>query len=104
MNKCDAVILASSYETFGVVYIEALACGKPVIGVKNGGAEDIIIDDVGILVDTNSKDNLSKAIVEMILNINKYKYTTIRSYFLNNFEKSIIIDKLKDVYVTCLNG
>ncbi|AID44901.1 glycosyl transferase, group 1 [Candidatus Arthromitus sp. SFB-mouse-Japan] len=104
MNKCDAFILASSYETFGVVYIEALACGKPVIGVKNGGAEDIIIDDVGILVDTNSKDNLSKAIVEMILNINKYKYTTIRSYFLNNFEKSIIIDKLKDVYVTCLSG
>ncbi len=71
---------------------------------KNGGAEDIIIDDVGILVDTNSRDNLSKAIVEMILNINKYKYTTIRSYFLNNFEKSIIIDKLKDVYVTCLSG
>ncbi|BAK81340.1 glycosyltransferase [Candidatus Arthromitus sp. SFB-rat-Yit] len=102
MNKCDAFILASSYETFGVVYIEALACGKPVIGVKNGGAEDIIIDDVGILVDTNSKENLSKAIVQMILNINKYNYTTIHSYFLNNFEKSIIIDKLKDVYVTCL--
>ena len=56
------------------------------------------------MANTNSKDNLSKAIVEMILNINKYKYTTIRSYFLNNFEKSIIIDKLKDVYVTCLSG
>ncbi len=102
MNKCDSFILASSYETFGVVYIEALACGKPIIGVKNGGAEEIINDKVGIIIDDNSISNIVDAMEKMICDYRHYEEETIREYFLNNFEKSIIIDRLKDVYRACL--
>lgn len=102
MNRCDVFILASSYETFGVVYIEAMACGKPVIGIKNGGAEEIIKDDTGIILDDNKKDSIAYAMEEMILNYQRYDKEFIREYFINNFEKSIIIDRLKDVYRTCL--
>ena len=60
MRRCDSFVLASEHETFGVVYIEALACGKPVIGTYNGGDEDIIKDYNGIIVEKNKicMDNL----------------------------------------------
>ena len=103
MNKCDAFILCSLYETFGVVYIEALACGKPVIAVKNGGSEEIINDDVGILVEKNDLDKIFDAMESMICNIEKYDSKLIRDYFIENFEKNIIIGKLKDVYKICLD-
>jgi glycosyltransferase involved in cell wall biosynthesis len=42
MNASDVFILPSYCESFGVVNIEALACGTPVISTKNGGSEYII--------------------------------------------------------------
>jgi len=41
MKKSDIFILPSYNEAFGVVYLEALACGCAVIGVRTQGCEDI---------------------------------------------------------------
>lgn len=103
MNECDVFILPSCYETFGVVYIEALACGKPVIAVKNGGAEEIVKDEVGILINNCNYIQIAYAMEKIMNDIQNYRSTYIREYFLNKFEKSIIIAKLKDVYKNCLN-
>ena len=103
MNKCNAFILCSLYETFGVVYIEALACGKPVIAIKNGGSQEIIKDKVGILLENDDINGIANAMEKMIYDSKKYDSEIIRKYFLDNFEKKIIIGKLKDVYKICLN-
>mgnify|MGYP003503500790 CR=1 FL=1 len=65
MNKCDCFVLPSRYETFGVVYIEALASGRPVIGALNGGAEDIINNLNGYLVPIDDIDKLAEKMLEM---------------------------------------
>jgi len=51
MSKCDALVSSSLVETFGVVLIEAMAFGRPVVATRCGGPEDIINGENGILVD-----------------------------------------------------
>ena len=98
MNKCDVFVLPSRYETFGVVYIEALASGKPVIGTFNGGAEDIVSKDVGILVEIDNIKDLSEAMEYMRKNNKKYEPDKLRKYCTEKFSANVIIKKIINVY------
>lgn len=64
--SCDVLILPSFSESFGLVLIEALACGKPVIGSDVGGITEIINDDVGLFVNPNKVSSIAKAIDTMV--------------------------------------
>lgn len=61
LQKSDFFVLPSKRETFGVVLIEALSCGLPVMALRNGGSESIINDSVGKLVSSETEfvDSLS---------------------------------------------
>ena len=98
MNKCDAFVLPSRYETFGVVYIEALASGKPVIGTFNGGAEDIVTKDVGILVNIDNIKELSYAMEYIRKNNKEYQHDKLRKYCTEKFSANVIIKKIINVY------
>lgn len=63
---CDVLVLPSFSESFGLVLIEALACGKPVIGSDVGGITEIITDDVGRLVDPKKVSSIAKTIDKLI--------------------------------------
>ncbi len=63
MNACDVFVLPSMRESFGVVQIEAMACGKPVVATINGGSEEIISDErVGLLVTAGDSEELAEGI------------------------------------------
>ena len=64
--SCDVLVLPSFSESFGLVLIEALACGKPVIGSNVGGITEIINDDVCLLVDPNKVSSIAGAIDKVI--------------------------------------
>lgn len=98
MSNCNIFVLPSRFETFGVVLIEALANGKPVISTRNGGANDIVTDENGVLVDIDDIEGLGKAMVDLKLNYNKYNEEEIRNSCINKYSKKIITRQLEKVY------
>ena len=98
MRKCDAFALPSEHETFGVVYIEALACGKPVIGANNGGAEDIIEEYNGIIANKNDVDSIKDALIEIKENYNIYNKNLIRKKVVDKYSEEVLVQFIKGVY------
>ncbi len=74
-NACDVFIMPSreilgrgEVEGFGIVYIEASACGKPVIGGKGGGTSDAILDEeTGLLVNPLDEKEIAKALIRLLM-------------------------------------
>mgnify|MGYP004497868759 CR=1 FL=1 len=98
INECDGFVLASEHETFGVVYIEALALGKPVLGTKNGGAEDIIKDYNGILVENKNHKALVEGLKLFVEKIYCFDKQLIIKKCMDNYDEKVIISKIIEVY------
>lgn len=98
MKACDVFVLPSRYETFGVVYVEAMACGKPVIAAANGGPDDFVTDRNGILIPPGDTKCLQRALEEMYEQHRKYNADTIRESVENQFSGSAVVRQLEQVY------
>lgn len=104
MKETNVFVLPSEYETFGVVVIEALALGKPVIATKCGGPESIVTPDVGLLIEKNSIKDMSKAMKYIANNYKNYDSAIIRDYCNENFSETAVAIKLKNIYRKILQG
>jgi glycosyltransferase involved in cell wall biosynthesis len=102
-SRLDIFVLASDYETFGIVLIEAMSCGIPVIATKCGGPQEIITQETGLLVERNNPSELANAINKMSENLERYNNTSIRNYAESKFGKSVFLAKISDVYSATLN-
>jgi phosphatidylinositol alpha-1,6-mannosyltransferase len=73
-GMCDVFVMPSradlgacDVEGFGMVYLEANACGKPVIAGKSGGIADAVLDgETGLLVPPDSPETLADSICRML--------------------------------------
>ena len=101
MKQYDIFSLPSYKEGFGMVYIEAMAQGIPVIGVKGEGIEDAIENGVnGFLVERKNIEELVKIMKFLIENpykridIGKCAIETV----LNKFTWNVNADKMISIY------
>ena len=90
MQQANCFVLSSKVETFGVVLIEAMACGIPVISTKCGGPNKLIDADLGILCSLNVS-SLYQSMLDMI--VKKIDGKLIRKA-VERYSKNSVSEKL----------
>lgn len=104
MNACDLLVLPSLAEGFGVVLVEAMACGKPVIATACGGPEDIVIPQTGILVPPADEIALSQALLDALGNGTRFSPEVIRHRAVDNYALDRVSARIMGVYRQVLQG
>jgi glycosyltransferase involved in cell wall biosynthesis len=76
-NLCDLFAMPSKGEGFGIVFLEALACGRPVIaGNKDASSEALLDGKLGTLVDPDDEDDIGQAICATLTRLEGQKSET----------------------------
>jgi alpha-1,6-mannosyltransferase len=96
--SCDVLIHPGAQETFGLIVLEAMSCGIPVVGMKTGGVAELIDDDTGVTVEHGSlkalMDGIStiyeRDLIKMGINARKkvqeqYDWDRIMPQFMNQY-------------------
>ena len=66
-RRADVVAVPSRYEPFGLVALEAMACGRPVVASRTGGLAEIVDDGrTGLLVSPGDHLRLARALVKLL--------------------------------------
>ena len=100
MNCIDVLVLPSKNESFGLVLVEAMACGAKAVGSRVGGIPEVIGEENTFEIDDEFVQNISRRIVYLLMNevrqeVKKefnWKETALKEYriycgFLQNREK-----------------
>lgn len=102
LNNCDVFVLPSHYETFGVVLIEALSRGIPVISTYCGGPECIVNESNGILVQPKNVDELAQALLKMYYEHNNYNKEQLREDVIKLYGKEVFYQRVMEIYKSAL--
>lgn len=98
MRESCFFVLPSLMETFGVVLIEALASGIPVIAGNIGGQKEIVTKDVGLLTEPHEVSSLADTIDYMLDHYQDYSTEKICQYAKDKFSYEVVGKKLDDIY------
>lgn len=63
--SCDALVHAGTRETFGLVIVEALACGRPVVATRAGAVPELVDERVGLLAEPDNARSFADAVASL---------------------------------------
>lgn len=97
-RTADIFAMPSFTETFGLVYIEALSQGLPIVYTKNEGIDGLFNNEsIGIATNPKDSKDIAKDISTIINNYETYT-AEIQKLNLNDFQWSTIADKYNEIY------
>ncbi len=99
-NLGDLAVLPSNFEPFGLVAVEALACGTPVIAGNVGGMQTIVNDEVGFKIVPGDYQTLAKKVMYYLdTDFKKDNKDKILAYVRENYSWENTVNHIKEVYL-----
>ena len=95
-EEIDAFVHPSRYETFGIVLLESLATGRPVVATRCGGPNDIVREVDGILVAVDDAEDLARGMKQLMQQ--EWDTTAMRAGIEERYTKDTIRQQLLDIY------
>ncbi|THD77684.1 MAG: glycosyltransferase [Phenylobacterium sp.] len=97
MDDAHATVISSRVETFGVVAIESLARGRPVLATRCGGPEEIVTETDGILVRPADPAALARGMVSLVANYGQFDCSAIRDASLKRFGREAFLRRAAQI-------
>lgn len=101
MSRATCFVHPSTRETFGVVAVEALASGLPVVATDSGGVAEVLGDDpesLGALVPASDPSALATAIVRTLERKETFDPAAIRAYAERRFGATAVASQIVGLY------
>ena len=98
---CDLFVMPSRHDSFGIVYLEAWQCGRPVIGARVGAIPEVIEDgEDGLLVEFGNVRQLAVAIDDLLSHPDRCREMGERGRkkVLERFDWQKNVEKMEKVY------
>lgn len=105
-SNCDIFIAPSRFESFGLIFLEAMIFSKPVIGTNIGGIPEVVENGVsGILIENENSEDLKNALIKLIenKNIRESMGKNGRRIYEEKFTAEIMANKFIDYYKNILS-
>ncbi|UZJ80854.1 N-acetyl-alpha-D-glucosaminyl L-malate synthase BshA [Fictibacillus sp. KU28468] len=103
----DLKLLLSEKESFGLVLLEAMACGVPVVGTNIGGIPEVILDgETGYICELGDVEGIAAASLSILTDENKqqtFAYQAMQ-HVRDHFHSSKIVGDYEDLYYSVLKG
>jgi glycosyltransferase involved in cell wall biosynthesis len=106
LASCDVFVLPSAEESFGIAFLEAWACGKPVIGARIGAIPSVIADGHdGLLFTHGDADELTHAILGLLADPRRRAQMgqAGRAKVLQNYTWETVTAQVRTVYVEAIS-
>lgn len=95
LKRAKAFVFAAD-EDFGIVPVEAQACGTPVIAYRRGGVlESVIENETGVFFNEQTSDSLRNAVAEFEMLLNNFDPNKIRAH-AEKFNTKVFSDSFRD--------
>lgn len=101
LQSADLFVRPSRFEGFGVSFIEAMACGVPVITCPSGGIVDFVVNgETGMLVSPDAPDELANAMIGVFKDRGKLSHLKENALKMvkKRYSWNKVVDKVEEAY------